>query len=730
MAVLALPLYPSAKTRSSLSPSQLATLNSKISGTLHQTLTLPPEKRDTRSIIAFVSAYAKDRAQSALESLIWDPDHASKSSMAGMSQAEKGIHQRVLLLAEKFATNLDIQTVVDICVVYARGNTKRIRELLTSIARDSPAFLRQLESDAIPAFTALLASSSQGLYGLRKIAHVLCSFLKPAPAEITRPFARSKHLMAALADAYDSGLATLARSYGGLSPARLHSASTPLDDWERVFLESKAALVDAAHALLATLLSDVAAARGPGAALAAAAASAFEVLDALVAVPPSRAPAEAPVPFLNRTLLEDCTAAYDLRAVLRDATRAASDPRGETLAHALDALDGTDGPGALRLIVRSSGAMPGIDARGAGAKGKAREAREAQVAAQVEEEDTALEAAVAQVLDILPEQDPAYVRYVLRHPDFPFRGDAERLLGALLEGTAPHVAPAQYAVAPVQTQVSAPERFEYTRERRNVFDEERLDVSRLRVGKKREDAGLQDRAFLEQMKADILRRAEEMDAEDEEEDDAAPSAKGKGVDVAVPEDLDELDELGGVKVRDGEPSEDEGSETDEGEEVAGTPAKPETILELAYIRDPTLFDRDAQTRRSKAREELKKQTGWGDEQIEGWRIMLERNPHKDKILQKHEFAGNQRGALAPSPAPGSSGGRGRGGARGRGGRGGGGGRGRGVGGGGASGSGGGGGGGGGDARDRAWKDKNKASRANHNRKRGHDKKMARAGGPS
>ena len=57
------------------------------------------------------------------------------------------------------------------------------------------------------------------------------------------------------------------------------------------------------------------------------------------------------------------------------------------------------------------------------------------------------------------------------------------------------------------------------------------------------------------------------------------------------------------------------------------------------------------------------------------------------------------------------------------------------GGGGGGGGGGSSGGGGGDgvnmARERAWKDKNKASRGNHGRKRGHDKKMARAGaGPS
>ena len=83
---------------------------------------------------------------------------------------------------------------------------------------------------------------------------------------------------------------------------------------------------------------------------------------------------------------------------------------------------------------------------------------------------------------------------------------------------------------------------------------------------------LQDRAFLEQMKADILRRAEEMNNEDEEEevtDDEIYGAgkgkgKAKGIDVAFEDDLDEA---GGVKVRDGQ-SEDEGSEESDAEDDA------------------------------------------------------------------------------------------------------------------------------------------------------------------
>lgn len=99
------------------------------------------------------------------------------------------------------------------------------------------------------------------------------------------------------------------------------------------------------------------------------------------------------------------------------------------------------------------------------------------------------------------------------------------------------------------------------------------------------------------------------------------------------------------------------------------------------------------------------------------------------MLRKHQFSGNKPLATTADndsshPAQNT---RGRGGSHGGRGRGRGGGGGRGRGGGGRGGGGGGGGGEGGDKRDRAWKDK----RGNQARKRGHDKKMAKAGaGPS
>lgn len=100
-------------------------------------------------------------------------------------------------------------------------------------------------------------------------------------------------------------------------------------------------------------------------------------------------------------------------------------------------------------------------------------------------------------------------------------------------------------------------------------------------------------------------------------------------------------------------------------------------------------------------------------------------PKKERILQKHEFSGNRIVNIPIAGGTGDQAGGGqRGGGRGRGGRGG---RGRGRGGAGA-----GGGSGTGEknedvARERAFKEKHKSN----NRKRGHDKKMGKAGvGPS
>jgi activating signal cointegrator complex subunit 2 len=119
------------------------------------------------------------------------------------------------------------------------------------------------------------------------------------------------------------------------------------------------------------------------------------------------------------------------------------------------------------------------------------------------------------------------------------------------------------------------------------------------------------------MKAEILRRAEEI-SDDDDDDDGDGRLNGKGkknVGVAFEEELD-LDGAGWVKILgDGEESNEDDHEDEngdeEGEEAAQLPPRQtsETVLEMAYLEDPKLFERDGQTRRSKSRADLKARTG-------------------------------------------------------------------------------------------------------------------------
>lgn len=175
---------------------------------------------------------------------------------------------------------------------------------------------------------------------------------------------------------------------------------------------------------------------------------------------------------------------------------------------------------------------------------------------------------------------------------------------------------------------------------------------------------------------------------------------------------------------------------DEAAEIARD--KNEEALFKAYTSSPAVFQRDAATRRGQARLALKSETGMTDEAIEGWAVMLARDPRRLKRLEMKftAFSGQQmdlpRTAYRESPADSGeehlaedAGRGGRGGFRGRGRGGGRGGRG--------SGRGGGSGNVAGTAGDkdtqgaRQRKEASKGSRANHNRRDQRARKVARAG---
>lgn len=248
--------------------------------------------------------------------------------------------------------------------------------------------------------------------------------------------------------------------------------------------------------------------------------------------------------------------------------------------------------------------------------------------------------------------------------------------------------------------------------RHNVHDDDELDrlavdASRLHFGRKDRDMTADQLLASERHpthKAAILSALAAFDSDDDERDDTYDAEDvGGTVDTTFADD--EAD-----------------SKEDRNEET----------LFNAYISASGVFNRDAETRRGKARMALQSETGLTNEAIEGWAIMVRRDPKRLQRLER-EHNGPQQRALAGNSWKADSGteetedsdvgtaGIGRRGSRGKyGGRG--------------SQRGGSGGVTGatnekGTQVARQRKDANKSSRANHNRRDQRARKMARGGFP-
>lgn len=262
--------------------------------------------------------------------------------------------------------------------------------------------------------------------------------------------------------------------------------------------------------------------------------------------------------------------------------------------------------------------------------------------------------------------------------------------------------------------------------RRNIFDDDDFDqlavsTSRLHFGRKDADKTaddvLKDRSTAPNTAA-ILAALAAFDSDDDERDDTYDAVDvGGTVDTAAPD----MSNVGEVRNRDARA----GAEMDD--------VRDEALFRV-WKMNQGLFGRDAVTRRSQERASLRQESGMTDEAIEGWALMLSRDPRRLRRLEAKlsSFSGQQN-QLAPSSwradsgtdgAEGSDmdgGNRGRGGFRGRG-------RGGGVGGRGRGGSVAGPAGQDTDkARER--KGENKGRGANHNRRDQRARKVARAGFP-
>ena len=221
---------------------------------------------------------------------------------------------------------------------------------------------------------------------------------------------------------------------------------------------------------------------------------------------------------------------------------------------------------------------------------------------------------VTQVQDLFPDLGSGFVLRLLDE----YNDDVEQVTAHLLDDSLPlhlqdmdRTEQAQVFdetqsinVAHLEPRSTPPPSEDILPERRNVFDDDELDrlevdTTRLHIGKK-EDPAIK----AQPNKAAILAALAAFDSDDDERDDTYDVEDvGGTVDTAHP---------------DGEP----------GTSAKVTQEENDTALFTAFKSSPQLSGHTFDIRGGQARQALKSETGMTDEAIEGWAIMLQRDPKR------------------------------------------------------------------------------------------------------
>lgn len=234
-----------------------------------------------------------------------------------------------------------------------------------------------------------------------------------------------------------------------------------------------------------------------------------------------------------------------------------------------------------------------------------------------------LDEVVAAVDSVLPHYGVARLRTILAQPSFVGQ-NAEMVIQRLLEGdegaavpaspaeearaSTSHLAPAVEAPAPEVGR-------SLVKSRANVFGAFDFDASTIAASKTARTARVDE--LTPSLKAAILARAEaESSDEDEEWNPFAAPARTVGVEDEL--DLDE-----------------DGRETraaSDDEDDAEARVRERMLLRHYVEQGASSFGSDAAARRSAERQKLRDATGWSDDLLESWAVMLDRNPRKDRLL--------------------------------------------------------------------------------------------------
>lgn len=415
------------------------------------------------TVLAFLQAYLSDVAQDCLESLSTTPvvDSASPNTTL--------LRQQVLALlgylAENHPKSITQAILIDTIIVYGPKNATRVKRFLSDLlGRREPQFKTAIATSLSRMLSEISNSTRNTIEGVRRVAHILATVVRTEVPAILDELIDRNTTIGDITTIYDRNL-----------PPFLLNAK--LDDipLSRSWLQTKVDLLDSFHILFNHLL-----------------ASEHHVesgISLLFDFTSSVDDLKEKSPFVHFPLIADYQHQFNLAQRLESLNAIHDDPRFEvlivTIANLVPADPNELGPLSLLLEKTATNSMASYGASSS-RKGKGR-------AAPV---DDGVEEAVTQILSILPDQDPDFLRKCLAHSAFTGSGRVEKLMSALLEGNIPAELMMEETGG---SSVNEPppllpstgdgkeqgKGYKYTKGRRNVFDDQPFDISALRIGKKR-----------------------------------------------------------------------------------------------------------------------------------------------------------------------------------------------------------------------------------------------------
>ncbi|CCO27827.1 hypothetical protein BN14_01815 [Rhizoctonia solani AG-1 IB] len=400
-----------------------------------------------QSLASFLSSYLGDVARQVLTQTSTRPGSIYTELL---SDPERVIRRCALRLVDLMASqqaDLPVALLIDLAVAYCPLNNRSLCGIFDQLLSIAPR-ASEFESTVIPAFTSALAPKHPDVIELREVAYTL-KCLTSCGSRVASLFAQQQSFVRSLAECYQIVLPKLVESLGGI---HLQSNREP---YELTCVEAKVDLLESYHNIICTLVT--------AQTLELALQVVFQVFE--VSVPS----VSNPVPFLNTGLNDDLNRVVGVINLFGDAL-SADDMRLEVMTAQLAPISSRADLGAhlgaLSILPTpvSDTPPPPTCARIDKGKGKSTTSDEAL--------DPELDSLVTQVQEIFPEQDANVVRAALQLPKF--NRSAEAIINELAEG---NQLPAY--IPPEKTAKSV------LAERRNVFDEEEMDYSRLRIGKKR-----------------------------------------------------------------------------------------------------------------------------------------------------------------------------------------------------------------------------------------------------